>query len=470
MSLSINDVLQGLPDEYPESLLPKIRASFLASGKTLVVFDDDPTGTQTCHDVTVLTSWNTELVRNELEASPSILFILTNSRSLTEDAAVGVTSDAARHVLEASSQTGRSITALSRSDSTLRGHFPAEVNALAAATGMTDAVRLLIPAFIEGGRLTINDVHYLKEGDQLLPVSESPFARDKSFGYTTSNLREWIQEKSKGAISPEKITSVSIKCIREQGPEGVEQVLSKSRPGDWCIINACSFRDLEVVALAVSRLEEQGRSFIFRSSATFVSIRTGIAPGHIVKPSHEEWLKDRGSLIVVGSYVPKTTGQLNELLKTGITSLKIDVGELVNEADAESKATALASIIDSYIVAGEDVAVYTSRGLVSGSTAEESLRINALVSGYLVRMVNSLQARPSFVVAKGGITSSDLASKALEAKRADVLGQAIPGVPVWRLSSDSKFPYLLYIVFPGNVGDERALTTVWETFRNEIRK
>lgn len=71
-----------------------------------------------------------------------------------------------------------------------------------------------------------------------------------------------------------------------------------------------------------------------------------------------------------------------------------------------------------------------------------------------------------FIVAKGGITSSDLASKALSAKKATVLGPVIPGVPLWKMDEESRFPGIRYVVFPGNVGDETALAEVCNRLRN----
>jgi uncharacterized protein YgbK (DUF1537 family) len=78
----------------------------------------------------------------------------------------------------------------------------------------------------------------------------------------------------------------------------------------------------------------------------------------------------------------------------------------------------------------------------------------------LVKIVSGLRQRPDWFVAKGGITSSDLATEALQIRRALVLGQAQPGVPVWLSGPGSKWPNLPYIVFPGNVGSGDALANL----------
>jgi uncharacterized protein YgbK (DUF1537 family) len=126
--------------------------------------------------------------------------------------------------------------------------------------------------------------------------------------------------------------------------------------------------------------------------------------------------------------------------------------------------------IDQWLAAGKDVVVYTSRQLERGDDAEANLRINNVVSSFLVDLIRGLTIRPSFIVAKGGITSSDLASKALSAKKALIVGQVIPGVPIWKLEEKSKFPGITYVVFPGNVGDTNSLAKVCEVFSNATIK
>lgn len=462
-----DQTLAQLPSEYNGELLPEIRREFLRSEKTVVVFDDDPTGTQTCHDVVVLTSWSVPLILSALEKKPSILFILTNSRSLTQQKAVDLNLEIGRNLTTAVEQSGRQIVAISRSDSTLRGHFPAEVAALANALQLQGAVWILIPAFIEGGRFTIEDVHYVVEQGELVPVSDTPFAHDSVFGYTHSNLKEWVEEKSNGQIKAEDVISCSLEDIRYGGPDVVAKKLMTCESGKIIIANAVSCKDLEVLATGILKAERTGRQFLYRSSATFVSIRAGIAPGKIFTPSKKDISSAHGSLVVVGSYVPKTTSQLDYLLQQKKHELiEISVPELLKGTNANDRLRDVIKETDWWLAAGRDVVIYTSRELKTGINMESSLKINSVVSTFLVDIVKGLNVRPSFIIAKGGITSSDLASKGLSSESALILGQAIAGVPVWKLNSTSKFPGILYVVFPGNVGDRDALWNVWNKFKS----
>jgi uncharacterized protein YgbK (DUF1537 family) len=207
--------------------------------------------------------------------------------------------------------------------------------------------------------------------------------------------------------------------------------------------------------------ERSGQKFVYRTSATFVSIRAGIAPGIIFNPGKEHVSSPHGSLMVVGSYVPKTTSQLDYLLEKGShQSIEINVPELLRSNDTSAYAASIIKQTDQRIASGKNVVIHTSRRLEVGKDPETSLQINSRVSAFLVSVIKGLTVRPAFIVAKGGITSSDLASKGLGVEKALILGQAIPGVPVWQLDQKSKFPGLIYVVFPGNVGDQTALAEV----------
>ena len=467
MYVNVNEKMAQLPPGYKEVLLASIREEFIKSEKTIVVLDDDPTGTQTCYDVTVLISWRAELITEELKKKPSLLYILTNSRSLPENDAVKLTHEICNNLKAAVKESGREIVIISRSDSTLRGHFPAEVDAIAAALEMKDAIIVLIPAFIEGGRFTIDDVHYITENQELVPVSDTAFAKDLSFGYKNADLKLWIEEKTKGRISAPQVSSISIEDIRVGGPQLVSEKLRSCNNGSICIMNAAGYSDLEVIALGLIKAENAGKKILYRSSATIVPIRAGMESGKIFIPQKSDLAFQNGSLVFVGSHVPKTTRQLNGLLTNGeYNDIEINVAELLQSGETLPLAERISKQTDQLLSAGYNVVIHTSRMLEKGNDAESSLKINALVSDFLVSIMKGITVRPKLIIAKGGITSSDLASKGLSAEKALVLGAVIPGVPVWLMDGKSKFPGITYVVFPGNVGDDGSLLEVYRKFAN----
>lgn len=315
--------------------------------------------------------------------------------------------------------------------------------------GQTNAKHLLIPAFFDGGRFTINDVHYVQEGNELVPVGDTQFSKDSSFGYRSSNLQDYILEKYDQKLERATVGSIALNELRENGLHYLDKVLDSKK--SHLVVNAMRQSDLELLALSCLRHRDP---LVFRTAASFVNAIAGIKKKPIL--GRDEVLASNsplGALLVVGSYVTKTTEQLT-FLKSHWPANYIEYDVL------NGNTSKLIEEIDLKISEGENVVLYTSRKLVKGADRNDSLRIINKVSRDLVHIVKSLRARPKYILAKGGITSSDIATQALAVSRALVLGQVHKGVPVWRLSKGSKFPELSYVVFPGNVGDESALWNV----------
>ena len=427
----------------------------------MVVLDDDPTGTQTVHGIPVLTEWSAETLKAELANRFQGFFILTNSRSLPLDAAQTMSREIGRNLVMAAHEEGYQFVVVSRSDSTLRGHFPGEVEALAAGLAMHFDGWIISPFFLEGGRFTVGDVHYLEEREWLIPVGDSEFASDPVFGYTQSNLCSWVEEKTHGRIPHHQIISISIEDARKGGPTRITEKLIKCANGDICIVNAVSYRDLEVFVKGLLVAEAHGKRFLYRSAASFVQVRAGITPRPLLSPSELNMPETGGGLIIVGSHVPRTTRQLHALLALPkIAQLEVRVEALLDNHRSQAEVDRVVESVERALKSAKDVVLYTSRKVLTGKDAQHALSIGNAISECLTAILRSTSTRPRYLITKGGITSSDIATKGLGVKRAMVLGQILPGVPVWRLGSESRYPGIPYIVFPGNVGNVEALADI----------
>ncbi|KAH6781861.1 ketose-bisphosphate aldolase class-II family protein [Perilla frutescens var. hirtella] len=465
-ALSKKIVLGSLPPEWPTDPIEDIISLNQKNSKTLVVLDDDPTGTQTVHDIDVLTEWSIESLVEQFGKRSKSFFILTNSRSMNSEKASALIKEICSNLSAAAKIADNAeYTVVLRGDSTLRGHFPEEADAASSVIGAVDAW-IICPFFLQGGRYTIGDIHYVADADSLLPAGQTEFSKDASFGYRSSNLREWVEEKTRGRVAASSVASISIQLLRKGGPRAVCEHLCSLKKGSTCIVNAASERDMAVFAAGMIQAELKGKSFLCRTAASFVSTRVGIIPKAPVLPHDLILSRERvGGLIVVGSYVPKTTKQVEELMVQRGQALKIievSVDKIAAKSieEREQEIKQAADMADVYLRSGKDTLVVTSRQLVVGKTASESLEINCKVSSGIVEIVRRITTRPRYILAKGGITSSDLATKALEAKRARVVGQALAGIPLWQLGPESKHPGIPYIVFPGNVGDNKAVAEV----------
>jgi uncharacterized protein YgbK (DUF1537 family) len=231
--------------------------------------------------------------------------------------------------------------------------------------------------------------------------------------------------------------------------------------GCVCVVNAASQRDLEVFVQGLLAAEAHGRRFLYRTAASFVPIRADIAPRPLLAPAELAMPASGGGLIIVGSHVPRSSSQLAALQsQPGVVSVEVQVQALLMEAQYDAEVRRVTQAIEQALRRDTDVVLFTSRALVTGDDASSTLAIGQRVSAGLVAVVRALATRPRYLLAKGGITSSDIATQGLGVKRALVLGQILPGVPVWQLGPETRYPGLGYIVFPGNVGGPQALAEV----------
>ena len=450
--------------------LTKIRERVVESGRRVIVLDDDPTGTQTVHDVPALTAWSYSELRRALEGPHPVVHVLTNSRSLDEPDAVALNERLVRRLRRAASDSGIQIVVVSRSDSTLRGHYPAETDALERELGGSFDGVIVCPCFLEDGSVTVDDVQWVRQGAELVPAALTEAAADPTFGYSSSNLAGWIEEKTGGRTPAQSVLRVGIADIREGGPERICAILRGARDAQPIVVNAAEYADLEIFVLGLLEAEGAGKSFLYRTGPSFVRVRGGI-PERQPLEARDLYRGDAGGgrgLVLLGSHARQTALQLREAeMLDGLRAVELSVPRLL---DPERRTGELDRVVGrvNEMLSSTDVIVYTSREVVGPSGNPSELEVGSAVSAALVevtrRVDRGLDLR--FVVAEGGTTASEVATKGLGVRRTEVMGQLLPGMaPVWVLPEDSGYPGLPYVVFPGDVGESDALAKVIQKLR-----
>jgi uncharacterized protein YgbK (DUF1537 family) len=437
----------------------------------LVVLDDDPTGTQSVAGLPVLTRWEPADLDWALATGAAAVYVLTNTRSLDPDTAAQRNREVAAAALAAAERAGKHLTFVSRSDSTLRGHFPLETDVLAEAIaahgGTRPGLTLLVPAFPDAGRITVDSVHYWVVDGEATPVGETPFAQDATFGFTSSDLRAWVEEKTGGTIPATEVAALTAPIIRS-GADAVADFLRAraldrgTGEGTVVAVDVVDETDMRVVALALHRLEREGVQALLRVGPPYVRAHIGQDIAAPVTKDRIDFANERGGLVVVGSHVPLTTAQLAALreARPGTATIELDVRQLIDDRRDAHLADQAAAVAEA--LADGTVIVHTTRELVTGRDGDESLAIARQVSSGVVELVARVLelAPPRFVIAKGGITSSDTASEALRIRRATVVGPMLPGiVSLWQ-PEDGPARGIPYIVFAGNVGSTDSLAQV----------
>lgn len=486
----------------------------MSSKPKIIVLDDDPTGSQTVHSCLLLTRWDVDTLRLGLKDDSPIFFVLTNTRALTPEAAAQVTREVCHNLkIAIEAEKIQDFLVVSRSDSTLRGHYPVETDVIAEELGPFDA-HFLVPAFFEGGRITIDSVHYLIVNGVPTPVHQTEFAKDSVFAYHHSYLPMYVEEKTKGRIPAHNVERFLLKDI----PNGSVERLMQLTENKCCVVDGETQADLNKFAADILTAASQGKRFLFRSAASILTALAALPPQPIAAEDMAEYVREgKPGAVIVGSHVKKTTEQLEKLLQeSGIVGIEVDVSHLLDDApplpplnkggksdsplgkggesdsplnkDGESdsplgkggdsvsplgkggqrgvqRTTLLEKTLQSVHNAhneGKTPVVYTSRQELTFPDTETRLKFGVEVSTLLMDIVRGLPADIGFLISKGGITSNDVLSTGLALTSARLLGQILAGCSMVRTPENHpQFPNLPVVLFPGNVGDADALATVY---------
>ncbi|WP_104134899.1 four-carbon acid sugar kinase family protein [Cryobacterium sp. Y62] len=463
------ELLAGFPAEVPV-LAQDVAAAVAATGRVLIVLDDDPTGTQSVADLPVLTQWEPEDFRWALGLGARAIYVLTNTRSLEPSEAAERNRQVVTNALAAAD--GAALAFVSRGDSTLRGHFPLEPDVIAetlrSRAGLqTDGV-VIVPAFPDAGRVTIGGVHYMRSAaDELTPIADTEFARDATFAFAHSRLADYVEEKSGGRLRASTVIGIDLAILRA-GPRAIAAAIEPATDETPIVVDAATENDLRLLALGLDEAERRGKRLIYRVGPPFVRARIGQdvrQPLSAADAFGDASPVRAGGLVVVGSHVAMTTRQLDALTSAHSAAqvVEIDVAGLLSPDSPADLGVVVDRVVDA--LAGADVILQTSRVLVSSTDPADSLRIARRVSAAVVEVVQSVVARtrPRFVIAKGGITSSDVAALGLQIRHAIVRGPMLPGiVSLWQ-PVNGPAAGIPYIVFAGNVGDDASLLAVVRT-------
>lgn len=440
----------------------------------IIAIDDDPTGSQTVHSCLLLTAWDVETLVDALLDDSPLFFILSNTRGMDATRAEKVTREICINVRQALAelkQRGREINPIvvSRSDSTLRGHYPVETDVIAEELGPFDA-HFMVPAFFEAGRFTRDSVHYLVVDGEPVPVSETEFARDSVFGFSTAFLPDYVEEKTRGRIKSSQVERFLLNDVRGDSRERLRNLSGNV----CCVVDSENQADLNHFADQLQAVAREGKRFLFRSAASLLTALAKLPPQPVKPQDMAYYVRDqRPGVILVGSHVAKTSAQLDYLREhTDVVPIHIEVAALGSAAAAEvdTMAEAILAQVNTQHAQGRTVVLYTSRSELQFPSQAERLAFGERVSAFLMRLVRGLPDTIGFLISKGGITSNDVLSTGLQLKRSRVLGQILTGCSIVRCPSDHvRYPNLPVVIFPGNVGDDKALAQAYEILTAETQ-
>jgi uncharacterized protein YgbK (DUF1537 family) len=441
----------------------------------VVVIDDDPTGSQTVHSCLLLLRWDVEALRRGLRHGSPLLFVLADTRSLTPDAAAQRNREIVTNLEKALAQEGfdrSEIQLVSRGDSTLRGHGVLEPAVLESCFGPF-AATLHVPAFLEGGRTTVNGVHLL-HGE---PVHTTPFAKDRLFGFSTSDLPHWLEQKSAGAICAADVVKVSLEDLDQASTGGMPHMIQRlaALQGNAAVVVDAEHQS-QLAALAAAVLALKGeRRFLFRSAASLVKALADPGPQPLDSAGLAR-LRRRSpngemlpGLVMVGSHVPLADQQLMRLLRDPrCIGLELPVRRIARVLAGGTPDLLLADLerewceqLQALLQSGRTPVMFTSRGEIRLASASEGRLLSQTLARLMGRLARAVVPGLGYLISKGGITTQTLLADGLGLEAVELEGQLMPGLSLVR-PSVGVAQALPILTFPGNLGTDSSLFEAWQ--------
>jgi len=468
----------------------------------IVVIDDDPTGSQTVHGCPLLLDWDAPQLAAALRHPSPLMFVLANTRALAPAEArqrLDQIAAALAPLLAAAVEQGvcRNWLLVSRGDSTLRGHFPLEVEALSAGLGPFRAT-LLVPAFLEGGRTTVAGVHRL-DGR---PVHETAFARDRLFGFGSSYLPQWVEEKTGGRVAAAQVQRLDLELMEaaalaweQGGGPGMDRLEARlAALGGGAVVAVDAERPAQLVALgtAVRQLTLAGAPgaspWLFQSAASVLGELAALPPQPLGAPELAG-LRRRGpagalpGLVLVGSHVPLADAQLEGLLADpACVGVELPVAKVHRLLEGPLPDLLLPSLeaawleqLTEVLASGRTPVLHTSRGELVCRHAAERRALGQALAATMARLAAALAPQLGYLISKGGITSHVLLAEGLQLASVELQGQLLPGLSLVLtrpgsavVGAEPGAAPLPILTFPGNLGQADTLHLAWRWMEGQL--
>ncbi len=446
----------------------------------IIVIDDDPTGSQAVYGCPLLLKWDEKTLLKGLAYPSPLLFILANTRSMEEDSVkktINEISYSIRKAIQKQNLLLEEIFFVSRGDSTLRGHGFLEPKLINERLGPFDAT-FHIPAFLEGCRTTVNGIHLLNG----IPVHMTPFAKDSLFGYSTSKLDVWLQEKSKGKINSKDVLRLDVNLLNSAN----ESNFGRKKLSDWLlkltgnqpvVVDVDKQQHIQRLGIAFRGLIGKKR-FLFRSAASLIAGLADLSQNPLTPFSLSQLrLKDRmgipkPGLVLVGSHVKLADDQLTNLLQEkSCIGIEISVEKIAEIGNDFSRKNLLLEFeerllkkINHILMLGKTPVLYTSRTQLEFESPIDRVDFGNQLAEILATTVAKLSTKLGYIISKGGITTNTLLAVGLDLDLVHLKGQLLPGLSVvLPVGSLNKLPI---ITFPGNLGDAQTLLKSWKLMEN----
>lgn len=436
-----------------------------------VIIEDDPVGfignfgciypAITINEDSTHTEIHTiiESIKEEI-IEKKILFIATPSRRLSESQSCNLNDKIGQAIKNFFQKDYTHIRIVSKIDSCLRSNYESEYNGLEHGYGKF-SLEILIPSYIEQGRITVYGEQYIKIDGKIEPIHKSEFASFKGLEFKSSNLALWAESKCKHIGSRNNIGLIDIDMLRSLDETDIASKIINRAPNVKMIVfdNQDEY-DLIKIMKILFLIEASEKHVFYKFGPSMINkmVKIYSSKQFIPRPISISGISinDKG-LFIAGSLSTKTKLQIANLRdESQMSIVLISEEEIENQAYIKKVIEKKTNKIIEKNKRGDNVILTTEFWKRDNSEYPTLAKRDIVLTIFAEISKNIKCMKNRWFLFKGSDTALYTLTKGLNIKVFFYCGQVIPGVIHCQCKTENNELKSFFIV-GGNVGNDDML-------------
>lgn len=403
-------------------------------------------------------------------ADYNMFFIATPSRRMSKEQSLVLNREiglALRRYL--AGRATKEFRIISKIDSCLRSNYEAEFDGLTDGLGMRDCLEILVPSYVEQGRVTLHGSQYINVGGKYKLIEDSEYASFKGLEYHSSDLALWLEHAAPHVRGRKKVGLVDIDVLRTQSPDEIaRRILDLATSATRAFVfDTVEPDDLTLVAQVIQTLENSGKTLFLKFGPSMINQYAGA----FAKPREKNTLSNirRGDhgIVIAGSLTSTTKRQIENYDDSQYVSIvTVREADLDNIQNVDNTIASRSNKIMKLNKNGDDV-ILTTEYWKTDKNEYPDIQKRDTVLSILAKICRQIRHSPSrWFLLKGSDTALFTVIHGLEIRHYYYCGQYIPGVIHCKCICDGGLKS--FFIIGGNVGTPSLLTSLRKAINDEL--
>lgn len=395
----------------------------------------------------------------------NMFFIATPSRRLSQEKSLVLNREIGLALRKYfGKKTVSDVRIISKIDSCLRSNYEAEYDGLTDGLGKRECIEILVPSYVEQGRVTLHGSQYIKTAGEFKLMEGSEFSSFKGLEYKNSDLALWLESRAPHIRGRKRVGLVDIDVLRTQRPEAIAQSIIDTQAKAYAF-DTIELEDLALVSHVIEILETKGKTLYLKFGPSMINC---YAKRYAI-PQEANTLsyinKNDKGIFIAGSLTSITKKQIEEYDVFRNTSIvTVREADLENIKNVDRTIDSRSEKIVKLNKNGDDV-ILTTEYWKTDKNEYPDIQKRDTVLSILARICQKIRHTDTrWFLLKGSDTALYTIIHGLDIQYFYYCGQIIPGVIHCKCMYEGHLKS--FFIVGGNVGTSDLLTNL----RKEINK